>query len=158
MELRPTTDTDLETVMTWIRNEEENRLWGGPGVRFPYTLKNIKQDIRFGDRATYSMIDEQHNLCGIGQILEKSSERIHLARIIVGPVHRGKGFGEKLCRLLIEEAVEIYGKRTFSLFVYENNLPAVRTYEKLGFKASTPPAGTPDLEEAVYMVLPHYSQ
>lgn len=153
MDLRTTTDADLEIVMTWIRNQEENRLWGGPGVRFPHTLKNIKADIKFDNRDTFSMVDHENELCGLGQVLLKSPSRIHLARIIVSSRKRGMGYGKTLCSLLMTKGIELYGKHNFSLFVYDHNLPAVKTYRSLGFKPETPPAGSIKLDGATYMCL-----
>jgi len=153
MKLRPTEESDLELVMTWIRNEEECRLWSGPGVRFPYTLATLKEDIRYDSRNTFSLLDNDGYACGLGQILEKSSNKIHLARILIAPAERGKGYGRILCSLLIEKALEIYGKRSFSLNVYEFNTPAVKTYQRLGFKQSVPPPGSLKLENCMYMVL-----
>jgi ribosomal protein S18 acetylase RimI-like enzyme len=153
MKLRATTDADLQRVITWIEDAGANRLWAGPKVRFPLSLDNLKEDIRFAETATLSMVDDLGELHGLGQLLERPVQRIHFARIIVSPAQRGKGIGRRLCQLLIAEGQKRFGKREFSLFVDSKNLPAIQLYRGLGFAPTEPPAGLFRPEGSIYMVL-----
>jgi RimJ/RimL family protein N-acetyltransferase len=55
--------------------------------------------------------------------------------IFIGGVeHRGKGVGTAAVRLLIDYAFASLGLRRLYLFVLADNLPAVRVYEKCGFR------------------------
>ena len=98
------------------------------------------------------MVNDVGELLGLGQLLEKENHRIHMARVIVSPLQRAKGFGELLCRLLIDEGIKRFAKVYFSLNVYSDNTTAVKLYQKLGFKPKvSPPAPLPN-EGVVYMV------
>ena len=82
---------------------------------------------------TFSMIDPDHRVTGFGQILTTAPGTVHLARIIVDPAARGQGIGQPLCQLLMEQAQRTLGPNRFTLRVYPDNLPALTTYQRLGF-------------------------
>jgi len=48
----------------------------------------------------------------------------------------GRGVGTKAGRLLLKEGFERYGFREIFLRVFTDNLAAIKSYEKLGFKTS----------------------
>lgn len=53
--------------------------------------------------------------------------------IVVKKDQRNLGIGSKLLEEIIKKAIEINSK-TITLEVNENNLPAIKLYEKYGFK------------------------
>ncbi len=57
-----------------------------------------------------------------------------LTNVATAPAARRQGLGEKVLRALMEEARR-RGVTHFSLEVRESNSPAIRLYEKLGFRA-----------------------
>lgn len=65
--------------------------------------------------------------------------------VVWGP-YRGLGIGEALTRTVVEQA-RSRGASELLLVVYEDNLPAIRLYEKLGFARITRPALEPLLAE-----------
>jgi ribosomal protein S18 acetylase RimI-like enzyme len=153
MILRIATNEDLNTLIPWIKDKEACRLWAGPLVRFPLTLQSLKKDIEFSEENTFGMVNDVGELLGLGQLLQKENDRIHMARVIVSPLQRAKGFGELLCRLLIDEGIKQFAKVYFTLNVYSGNTTAVKLYQKLGFKPQPAPSdSTPD-KDIVYMVL-----
>ncbi len=124
----------LEILGTWIRDAESCKAWGGPCIRFPLDARTLVEDLISLENATFSLVDDWEMLTGFGQIIEKENKRLHLARLIIAPEHRGKGLGKTLCLELIREGIERFGNREFSLNVYEHNKRAVRLYESLGFR------------------------
>ncbi len=56
-----------------------------------------------------------------------------LAKMAVSQEHRGKGIGEKLCRAVIEKARSL-GARAIFLESNQVLAPAIKLYEKVGFK------------------------
>jgi ribosomal protein S18 acetylase RimI-like enzyme len=76
-----------------------------------------------------------------------------MARVIVSPGQRAKGFGELLCRLLIDEGIKRYAKVYFTLNVYSDNTTAVKLYQKLGFKPQAAPSDSISDKDIFYMVL-----
>jgi len=153
MILRSAINEDLNRLISWIKDKEACRLWAGPFVRFPLTLGGLKADIKFSEENTFSMINDSGELIGLGQLLEKLNGRIHMARLIVSPTQRGKGFGYLLCRLLIDEGMKRFGKVNFSLNVYSKNTKAVKLYQKLDFKPKSAPSDPVGDEEVIYMML-----
>ncbi|MBW2439419.1 MAG: GNAT family N-acetyltransferase [Deltaproteobacteria bacterium] len=153
MILRPAADEDLKTVISWIKDQEACKLWAGPVVRFPLALQRLKQDIAYSNENTFAMQDAAGKLLGLGQFLDKANNRIHLARIIVAPNRRGKGWGGLLCRLLVDEGLKLFGDVSFTLNVYSDNANAVKLYQKLGFKAAAAPSDSIPDEGIVHMAL-----
>ncbi len=152
MRLRSSTNADLSVLMSWIKDKDACRIWAGPAVRFPLVLELLKEDISFSEENTFSMINESGALLGIGQLIQREKCRLHMARIIVSPIHRGKGFGSLLCRLLIREGRKRFGEINFSLNVYPHNTKAVRLYKKLGFKPGPVSPGSSAEEQSMQLV------
>jgi [ribosomal protein S18]-alanine N-acetyltransferase len=115
-------------------------------------LASLKKDINYLPSNTYSLVDISGNLLGLGQIIEKE-KYLHLARIIISPAHRGKGYGKILCQQLIFKGRQKYGERPFSLNVYAKNENALSLYLKLGFTPVNKPAGVISSTDSVYMIL-----
>ena len=152
MILRIARNEDLNTLIAWIKDKEACKLWAGPLVRFPLTLQSLKKDIEFSEENTFVMVNDDGELLGLGQLLEKENHRIHMARVIVSPLQRAKGFGELLCRLLIDEGIKRSAKVYFSLNVYSDNTTALKLYRKLGFKPQSAPSDYPPDKDVIYMV------
>ena len=152
LHLRPAADQDLMEMMSWISDKVSCKLWGGPMIRFPLTLDGLKKDICYQDDNTFSLISAEGALLGLGQLLKKTGKRIHLARIIVSPEYRRQGFGEKLCRNLMETGKKRFGESEFSLNVYAENGNAMNLYTKLGFKEHAAPSEVAADASVVYMV------
>jgi ribosomal protein S18 acetylase RimI-like enzyme len=121
-------------------------------VGFPFTLTNLKKDINFTPDNTYSLITHTGNLVGFGQIIEKE-KFLHLARIIIDPAHRGKGYGKILCHQLIKTGRQKHGQKPFSLNVYARNENALALYLDLGFTPVNKPASLTATTDSVYMTL-----
>ena len=153
MILRSTTDEDLSVLISWINDEDACKLWAGPQVRFPLSLDSLKENINFSKENTFSMINDDGEFLGLGQLIEKENGRIQLARLIISPIQRGQGFGSLLCRLLIDTGGDRFGKVHFSLNVYSNNTKAVKLYEKLGFKRSLDSPDSSVDQSPIHMIL-----
>ena len=141
MTMRDVKPADWPTVISWIPGPDACRNWAGPQVRYPLNAAFLKADIGFEPGNAFCL-EHRGQTVAFGQILLKSDGRRHLARIIVAPGERGKGFGRKLCRALIDRALQT-GCRHLTLNVYADNAVAVSLYEKLGFAAADPPAAEP---------------
>ena len=152
MRLRKSTIDDLNTIITWIPDQESCRLWAGPYVKFPCSVDRLKDDIRFSRVNSFALISDRDELVGFGQIFEKNN-RLHLARIIIAPEHRGKGLGKRLCQCLIQEGIKNFGRKEFSLNVYTSNKNAYNLYQNLGFYPDNAPKNFPSDHDNIYMVM-----
>jgi ribosomal protein S18 acetylase RimI-like enzyme len=152
MKLRESTIDDLNIIITWIPDKESWRLWAGPYVTYPCSVEGLKEDIRFSGNNSFSLISDKYELIGFGQIFEKNN-RLHLARIIIAPEYRGKGFGKRLCKCLIQEGIKRFGIREFSLNVYTTNKSAYNLYSSLGFYLDSAPKKLVSDHDNIYMVM-----
>jgi len=66
-------------------------------------------------------------------------KEVHIMNLAVHKDFRRQGIGEALIRIALKEAREKGGERA-TLEVRESNIPAIRLYEKLGFKVISPTA------------------
>ncbi len=81
------------------------------------------------ERATWRPIGN----CGL-HVIDTTNHRTDLGIMIGEPDARGKGYGTEAMRLLLDYAFTILGMHNVMLTVYAFNVPAIRSYEKVGFR------------------------
>lgn len=149
MEIRPADEKDLEELIGWFLTETDAKKWGGPSIRFPINLDQLKIDIEWDVADSFSLIGEDGNLLGFAQAFNKFGCK-HLGRIVVSPEMRGRKLGYKLMAALLNSVGN--DGVNFSLFVYEDNIPARSLYESLGFEAQAYPEEQPEIVNCIFMV------
>jgi ribosomal-protein-alanine N-acetyltransferase len=132
MHFRSAKQDDLSVIISWIPDAAACKRWAGPAVNFPLTPASLSREITFSANNSYCLV-EKGNLVGFGQLIRKSKQRLHAARIIVDPPARGRGFGRTLCQSLIKRAAELKYPR-ISLNVYKDIPTAILLYQSLGFR------------------------
>ncbi len=132
--LRSAVMTDIESVLSWIPDAESMKLWAGPQVRYPATSDSVWQDIGGEDGNVFSMESSENTLLGFGQLIARGNSIVHIARVIVNPAYRGKGWGKILMKQLITTAVHDLKARQVTLNVYTSNHTALSLYQALGFR------------------------
>jgi ribosomal protein S18 acetylase RimI-like enzyme len=135
--VREATLQDLDVVASWIGRADECRLWAGPAVSFPVEPGVLASEIGFAEAEDLALADET-GTAGFGQLVWRPDGRAHLARVIVRPDARGRGYGSVLVRALVERATA-RGARLATLNVYPENGAALRLYEAAGFRVATTP-------------------
>ena len=89
---------------------------------------------------------------GLGVIVKGIVKRGHIISIAVHPNHRRKGIGTMLMKKAMKALKDKYECREVYLEVRVSNTPAIRMYEKLGFKiVKTIPLYYLDGEDAYLM-------
>lgn len=149
MKIRPANEQDLPELSGWFLTESEAKNWGGPSIHFPLSLKQLKIDIEWDVAHSYALVDEDGNLLGFGQVFNKFGCK-HLGRIVLSPEMRGRKLGYKLMAALLDSAGT--NDVSFSLFVYEDNIPAKSLYESIGFEVRAYPEGQPGIKDCIFMV------
>jgi len=129
---------DLALVASWIRSEEECRLWCGNRLRYPVDVAGLPLALEY-DRAESWIVLADEQVVAFGQLIAKANTRLHLARLIAAPEHRGKGFGRLITTYLLERALT-HDPSVVSLNVFADNEHAVDLYRSLGFAPATRPA------------------
>ncbi len=147
--VRAATLADLETVASWLTSVEACELWAGWRVSYPVRLSTLPEAIAFAESDALAVTD-QGELLAFGQLVLKEARRGHLARLIVAPPLRGRGYGEELVRALLDRARVLSCERV-SLNVAESNAPALALYAKLGFCDAGRPSDEPAAAGSRYM-------
>jgi len=149
VKIRPANEQDLAELSGWFLTESEARNWGGLSIHFPLSLEQLKIDIEWDVADSYALIDESGNLLGFAQTFNKFGYK-HLGRVVISPEMRGRKLGYKLMAALFNSAGT--DGVSFSLFVYEDNLPAKNLYESIGFVVQAYPEGKAEIKGCIFMV------
>lgn len=65
---------------------------------------------------------------------DDENNRYEMVSIMLGHQHQGKGYGKASLKAVLDEMAEMYGCKEIYLTTAPGNEPAIRVYEKLGFK------------------------
>jgi len=151
MRLVRSSETHIREVMTWFPDRHACAQWGGPAMRFPFTEDSFLEDIHWGKMPSYCAVNAEGDLLGFGQFYEKLG-RCHLARLAVAPAFRGQGLGKAFISSLMNISKNQLGKNEFSLYVLEQNKPAIACYQSLGFRRADIREAVIDLKDCVFMI------
>lgn len=125
-------EADIAQLMSWFPDAASADRWSGPFLRFPFTDATFREDLRFDQVDSWALRDEADNFLGFGQIYERHG-RNHLGRIAVNPGRRGSGLGHRLLAELMRKAADHPGRNEYGLYVYPDNVAAMRCYRAAGF-------------------------
>ncbi len=138
--LRKAADADYPTIISWVPDLATAQLWGGPMMVYPISVRDLINIIKPEEVDTFVMVDEADSVVGTAQFYFMPPSRFHLARIMVKPDARGKGFGRTLVNLLMAQTWDVADKY-FTLNVNFGNDRARALYESLGFAIAEPETG-----------------
>lgn len=136
MKLIPFQSTDFQTLIRWIIDEDTMLRFAGVGFSYPLCEKQLEDYIaKYPDRLIYLAVDETEKPFAYGEVIPQDKNSARLGHLIVGESdQRGKGLGQKLIRLLNQEAQRKLEVKTMDLFLLGGNLAAERCYLKYGFR------------------------
>ncbi|HET6892086.1 MAG TPA: GNAT family protein [Pyrinomonadaceae bacterium] len=136
--LGPVVESDLPVLFQWI-NDRDLVLSSAPYKAVDFADHEAWfKDIRSrGDVVVFAIrLKDSDRLVGTCQL--HSVHRIHRSaqlQIRLGDAqYRGKGFGSQAIRLLVRHGFRDLGLHRIYLHVLQNNLAAIRTYQKAGFQ------------------------
>ena len=140
----------------WFSDERQIASWGGPGFTYPMSPEDFFGALKLDELTSFWMVNTGGDKVGFGQFYLRL-QRYHLGRLVVSPEHRGKGYGQTLVSLLLQQVQQgSPGEQTLSqasLFVLKDNPAAIGCYRSLGFVETPYPEEIPGgLENCVYMV------
>lgn len=151
--LRNATEGHLEHLMGWFADAHSLNVWGGPKFRYPYTPESFREDCHWGRMATFVLESPDDRFAGFGQIYDRYG-RINLARLVVHPELRGQGVGRRLVELLLAVGPTVVDRAEFSLFAYRDNRPALKCYQRAGFRIRDYPKDAPMADVCYYLTRP----
>ena len=143
VELEPLAETDIDQLIAWIPSAEFLLQWAGPAFQYPLDRTQLERHLAEAgkenpDRLVFKAVNPETNRAiGHGELLgiDRRNLSAAIARILVGPPElRGRGVGEQIVRELLRIAFEGLSLHRVALNVFDFNKPAIRCYEKVGFK------------------------
>jgi ribosomal protein S18 acetylase RimI-like enzyme len=131
--IREATDADMLAVQRWLNPNS-----------------NPAQGVDHDHKVTKWVAEVLGRLAGFVELVRHPPENTPytgywLFSLNIKPLWRGLGIGEALSRAVIERAAA-ESAPVLDLLVFEDNLPAIRMYRKLGFEISAIPELEPQLE------------
>lgn len=130
-------ENDFERLIKWSDSQEILTQFAGSIFTFPLTTKQLNHYIDTAERLPFKVIDSATNIViGHAEISPlKEVDTIKICRILIGDkTKRGKGYGKKIIKSLLEKAFIDLRKEKAELNVFDWNTGAIKCYEKVGFK------------------------
>lgn len=138
--LRPFRRNDVSKIVTWTNDEESFYKWSAGRLgAYPVTeTRMLEATSGREDNDKYFPFTAFDENGPIGfftiRILGEENENARFGYVILAPESRGRGYGKQMLKLGCKFAFELYGAKTVSLGVFENNPSAYYCYKSLGFR------------------------
>ena len=135
IEIKKFKEENIENIISWIKNAEDLMQFAGPNLKFPLTESQFQESINNRNLFMFSIFTKTNNeLIGHGEIFLKEKS-FALGRILIGKIeNRGKGYGKLITEKLLNYGFENFDREKAELNVFDWNISALKTYEKVGFK------------------------
>jgi RimJ/RimL family protein N-acetyltransferase len=143
IELKHFTEDDIPQLISWIDTPEFLLQWSGTGFSFPLTdqqlIKYLKEANKEDSKIKAYKVIHLESLKVIGHIslgsINLHNRNARMCRVLIGDKDmKGKGLAPFMVNKLLNIAFEQFGLHKVSLAVYDFNIPALRLYQKMGFR------------------------
>lgn len=137
VDLRAVEPADFELLWQWLNNPEVMRYWGRPGntESMPEVARREQEQASRGNSRKY--IVQTKDGRPIGQIdyydLDWQARSAWVSIMIGDQNHWGGGYGSDAMRTLLRYLFRELALHRVTLTAHENNVRAIRSYEKNGF-------------------------
>jgi RimJ/RimL family protein N-acetyltransferase len=143
IDLQPFSWEEMPRLCSWRTSERDLLAWGGPYYRHPLTVSAVATVL------TAAVVTEgSHQLFRVwardlGEVIGHAElltlcprhRDVRLGRLLIGPPDlRGRGYGEALVQTLLRMAFRDLRPHRCELEAYDFNAPALRGYERGGFR------------------------
>jgi RimJ/RimL family protein N-acetyltransferase len=126
---------DLQATLSW-RNREENRRWfiNSNIIEWDSHVKWFEFYQKKSDDFVFVIESDGERVgqCAVYGI-DLQKKRAEVGRFLAAPDSAGKGYIKRGCQLLIETCWQQLALESVFLEVLEENVRAIKLYEKLGF-------------------------
>lgn len=142
IELLPFTPDDIERLSSWIRTEDEMVQWSGPYFKFPLQHQDLldyqhTNQMTPAIRQIFKAVQQDTGIV-VGHIelndLDFNFRSASISRVLVNPEYRGMGICLAMINAILIIAFDQLHLHRLSLRVYDFNRPAIRCYERAGFR------------------------
>ena len=143
LKLRLYKPCDAQAIAKWVQDKDVFEMWGGERFGdFPITAEIIDNKYRLdnGDCIEpdnfypWTAFDD-NGVVGhfIMRYINGDLRIIRFGWVIVDSGVRGKGYGTEMLRLGLKYAFDILGAEKITIGIFEDNTPAHKCYQKVGF-------------------------
>jgi ribosomal protein S18 acetylase RimI-like enzyme len=137
VQLRRFAPPDAASIIAWPQSPAEAQWWAGAQAGWPLSIEALERWHADPDIHPYVLAGAA-TLLGYGELwIDAEEHEVELARLIVAPEQRGRGFGVALALALLRAAGRTNYPRAF-LRVAPDNHVAVRCYRRAGFTPLSP--------------------
>ncbi|RAS82044.1 GNAT family N-acetyltransferase [Priestia endophytica] len=139
MYMREITRKDLKKIVNWASSEEELMTWAGSSFSYPLKIDELKAYIKGAngigsDRYIFVLVQDEEVVGHISLAhIDYQNHSGRIGRVVVEENSRGKGYGTLMMKHMLQIGFEELNLNRISLGVYDFNVSAYKTYEKLGF-------------------------
>jgi RimJ/RimL family protein N-acetyltransferase len=137
LELRDLEAPDLLRLIEWIPTADALLRWAGPGFSFPLTLDQLELHLASAGerRRILKGVWPPGEMVGHVELAVLPEHEVaSVGRVLVAPDLRGRGIGTALMREVVRLGFDGLGLHRLELSVFDFNLPAIRCYERVGFR------------------------
>jgi RimJ/RimL family protein N-acetyltransferase len=133
------TPDDFDELCRWFDSESALVQWGGVLVRFPLDHAQLEDMLALGQATPPSrqcwMVERAGAVIGHIQLaFDRHHGNATISRVALAPQVRGEGLAAPMLRRILAEAFSHPAIERAQLNVFTFNTPAIRTYERAGFR------------------------
>lgn len=141
LKILPLEKTDAVCIVKWNENKTADFLlqWAGIGYKYPLSEKQIidriESETSSGCRMYKIILD--NDMIGTIELMRIDTEAKtgKIGRYLLNPELAGKGYGSEALEKFLSIAFNDFHIKRVWLSVFNFNKPAIRCYEKVGFKS-----------------------
>ena len=139
MRLRPfIPSTDFDIIKNWITDERTHAMWCANRFSYPLERSNFISVIeahsaRKGDVPFVATSDDGKIVGFFCYSLNIAENEGMLKFVMVDPQRRGRGTAREMLALAVKYAFEITKAASVQLYVFTENIRAVKCYKNVGF-------------------------
>ncbi len=141
LKILPLEKTDAVCIVKWNENKTADFLlqWAGIGYKYPLSEKQIidriESETSSGCRMYKIILD--NDMIGTIELMwiDTEAKTGKIGRYLLNPELAGKGYGSEALEKFLSIAFNDFHIKRVWLSVFDFNKPAIRCYEKVGFKS-----------------------
>ena len=135
IKLEPFTEKDFDTLINWIHSKEELFQFAGAIFNYPITHEQLHSYINTSDKKPYKVVlTSTGKTIGHCELNYKNSGH-RLSRILIGnKTLRGQHIGENIVKQMVALFFKDQTVKEVELNVFDWNKPAIKCYERVGFR------------------------